>query len=524
MYGLLRLRPLLLTAAVLALGAAQARSQGVPRAAESVPGEVIFKLRPSAFESGGYRSDLAPQGRTGLPAVDQELTGLSTSLIGNVFNVTVNPARKHEGGMDRILLARYTGAPAPLEAAARLARLPEIEWAEPNWIGQGALAPDDPTYPLQWAHHNRGQAIAVSGDSVGTWDADGDTDLAWDIQTGSISVVIAVIDTGIDRGHPEFSGKVLAGWDFVNSDADPTDDHGHGTACAGIASARGNNGQGVAGVAWGNAILPVKVLGSNNQGTTANMAAGIEYAADLGAEVLSMSVGLPASSTLRQAIVYADDAQCAMFAASGNDNASSLAYPAAYYEVEGVGALSPCNERKSPTSCDGETGWGSNYGLGLELMAPGVRIHTTDIRGAGGYSNGDYTSTFNGTSAATPFAAGVAALVLSQVNLTPSQLAAILADACDDLGAPGYDFETGNGRLNAYVALRKVTGAVFVGRNPGIERGTYAEPYHTVAAGVNAVPVGNFVIVKPGDYDEATPYTITKILHLEAIDGGVTVR
>jgi subtilisin family serine protease len=272
-------------------------------------------------------------------------------------------------------------------------------------------------------------------------------------------------------------------------------------------------------------VLPVKVLNAVNGGNEADLVQGIVYATDFGADVLSMSLGGYANSqTLYDAVRYAFNFDITMFAASGNGNSNSVAYPAAWSEVIAVGAISPCNERKSPSSCDGEIGWGSNYGNALDMVAPGVLIHTTDIRGAGGYQPGDYMPNFNGTSAATPFAAGVAALVLSQVFLPRAQLLSILTDCCNDVGAPGYDIETGHGRVNAYVALRQATNAAFVGPNFGFEDGTYRFPYNTVQEGVNAVTAGNVVVVKPGNYDEATPWTVTKNVLIDAIDGGVTIR
>jgi subtilisin family serine protease len=516
-------RLILLAIAILASAVSTARSEKAS-SSDWWPGELVFKIQVSAFASPAFRPGLLQEGRTGIAAVDGELARLEVTSIRAVFNVSVRAEKKHDLGMDRIFLARYAAAATPPEAAAALAGAAAVEWAEPNGIVRGAFTPNDPTYTFQWAHHNRGQAINTAGDSVGTADCDLDTNQAWDIQTGAYNVVIAIIDTGIDRGHPEFANKVLPGWDFWNNDSDPSDDLGHGTCCAGIAAARGNNGQGVAGVDWGAAILPVKVLNAQNQGSDAVTASGIEYAADFGAQVLSMSFTGPESDVIHSAVIYAYDSNCAMFAATGNGNSNSIGFPAGYYEVTAVGALSPCNERKSPSSCDGETDWGSNYGPGLELMAPGVRIHTTDIRGPGGYSSDDYTSSFRGTSAATPFAAGVAALILSQVSLTPSQLATVMADACDDLGPAGWDSETGFGRINAYAALRRVTGAVFVGANSGTEYGTYSAPYRSFLAGVNAAGIGNYVVVRPGNYDEATPLSISKVIHVDAIDGGVTLH
>lgn len=514
-----------LLAMIATLAATPLQAQSIAADAEWIAGEVLLQLRADAMASSAYRPALAAAGRTGLAAVDGVLEQLASAEIRSAFNLRENTAAKQALGMDRIFHLRYAGAETPPQAAARLAALPDIEWAEPNGVVRGALVPSDPTYPLQWAARNRGQAIRAPGDSVGTADCDLDLNQAWDVSTGSFGVVLAIIDSGIDAGHPEFAGRVLSGWDYVNGDGDPADDVGHGTCCAGIAAAAGNNGQGVAGVAWGVRILPVKVLDASNAGTSANTALGIEFAADSGSRVISLSLNMGASTALETAVNYAHGLGNLLFAATGNSNSSTSGYPARYANVIGVGALSPCNERKSPTSCDGETWWGSNYGLDLDVLAPGVLIHTTDIRGAGGYNAGDYTANFNGTSAACPFAAGVAALMFSINNaMGNTQVRSMLLESCDDLGSPYWDPDSGWGRLNAYACARWASGAVFVGANGGTEVGSYRLPYNTVSEGVTHAQPGNWVVIKPGNYDEVTPATYTRALNIEAIDGGVTVR
>jgi thermitase len=424
-------------------------------AAENAPGEVVVQLSLDAVHAPDFRAELLPSGGTGLPGLDTCLGELRARVLQPVFDLSAHPDRKRVMGMDRIFVIRYAGSEDPARAAARLAGLPEVVWAEPNGSCQVLLAPNDTYYPSQWAHNNTGQAVRYGGGSVGTADCDTDTDQAWDLQTGSSSLVLAVIDTGVDTGHPEFSGRVVAGYDFVNSDSNPADDQGHGTCCAGIALGKGNNSQGIAGVAWGVKLMPVKVMDSSGSGYFFWIADGITWAADHGAKILSLSLGSSTNSSLVEtAVNYAYGLGCALFCATGNSNGSSLMYPAGYANAIAIGALSPCNERKHPSSCDGEYWWGSNYGTGLDFLAPGVRIHTADIRGTGGFGSGDYITDFNGTSSAAPQAAGIGALVWSEnPALTNDELRTLLRGYCDDLGVAGYDTETGYGRLNAYQAV-----------------------------------------------------------------------
>lgn len=438
-------------------GSAPAALRDAP---ECVPGEVIIQLAPDRLAAGSLRADLARAGRTGIASLDAALESLGVTGIEPVFDLALFPADKREAGLDRIFVARYAGNLRPQEAARALAGSPDLAFAEPNWIAHAMLTPNDPTYPSQWAHNNTGQAVSYGGGLVGTADCDTDTPGAWDLQTGASTLTLAIIDTGVDTGHPEFAGRVVAGYDYVNNDSSPLDDNGHGTSCAGIALGAGNNAQGIAGVAWGVKLMALKVLNASGSGSYTAVASGINFAADNGAKILSLSLGGPASSTLQTAVNYAVNTRgCAMFAATGNANASSLDYPAAYSNVISVGALSPCNERKSTTSCDGEYWWGSNYGTGIDFMAPGTRIHTTDIRGAAGFGSGDYITDFNGTSSATPHAAGIGALVWSQnPALTNTGLLTVLQNNCDDMGTAGYDTQTGYGRMNAQLAVQNAGG------------------------------------------------------------------
>jgi len=302
-------------------------------------------------------------------------------------------------------------------------RNPNVSFAEPDYVVSASMTPNDTYYSYDSTMFGK-----ISAPS------------AWDVSTGSSSVSIAVIDTGIDATHPDFSGRIGAGYDFVNSDADPTDDHGHGTLAAGVAAATGNNSKGIAGVNWKATIVPVKVLGSNGSGLTSTVAKGITWAADKGCRVLSMSLGGPANSTLAAAVQYAVGKDCVLVAASGNDGLLGVSYPAAYPGVIAVGAL------------QGDTlATFSNYGPQLDVVAPGVAVYTTARGGTYAY--------FSGTSASTPFVAGLAALEFAvDPSLSAAKATEAITSSATDLGTAGWDQYYGWGRIDLLMALKGLAG------------------------------------------------------------------
>jgi subtilisin family serine protease len=218
---------------------------------------------------------------------------------------------------------------------------------------------------------------------------------AWDVTRGSSRIVVAVIDTGVDPGHPDLKGALVQGHDFVNGDADASDDHGHGTAVAGVIAARSNNHEGGAGICWRCSVMPVKVLDASGSGDDTLIAAGIVFAVDHGAQVINMSLGGPGTSAeLSNAIGYAVGKGAIVIAAAGNSGTTTQFFPAADPRAISVGASTVADHRYS---------W-SNFGPWVRVAAPGCNF--APVRG-GGYG------TFCGTSSASPVVAGLVALELS---------------------------------------------------------------------------------------------------------------
>jgi subtilisin family serine protease len=255
---------------------------------------------------------------------------------------------------------------------------------------------------------------------------------AWDLTRGSQTTVVAVLDSGIDAGHPDLAGSTRPGYDFVNGDADPADDNGHGTETAGVISARGNNSTGVAGICWTCSILPVKVTDGVGEGTTAALASGIVWAADHGARVINMSLGGPGTTqTLAAAVRYAAGRGVVLVASAGNEGTTTPMYPAAYPEVIGVAASTP-SKTLYPFS---------NRGAWVRLAAPGCNPTT--------FPAGAYVI-FCGTSSSAPLVSGVAALA---VSLRPTATKAVVERALESSAKPLSEPGVRYGQVDALGAL-----------------------------------------------------------------------
>jgi len=321
---------------------------------------------------------------------------------------------------------------------------PAVEYVEPDYEASAFYIPNDTYFQYQWNFDD----AAMGGVEA---------EEAWEVSNGA-GVVVAIIDTGIAyenysiyRRAPDLAGTAFsAGYDFVNGDAHPNDDNGHGTHVAGTVAQTTGNAAGAAGLAYGATLMPIKVLGKNGSGSYSDVAAGIRFAADNGAEVINLSLGGPVGATyLEEALAYAYEKGVLIVAATGNDGAGSLAYPAAYNNyVIAVGAT-----RYDQTKADY-----SNYGPGLDLVAPGGDLNID--QNSDGYGDGILQQTFGGnvrnfgyyfyqgTSMATPHVASAAALILSKApGRTPALLKEALENNAKDLGASGYDETYGFGLL-----------------------------------------------------------------------------
>ncbi len=275
--------------------------------------------------------------------------------------------------------------------------------------------------------------------------------LAWELSQGSPSAVVAVIDSGIDLSHPEFAGRLQAGFDYVEWDTVPQDQYGHGTHVSGVIAAAGNNGLGVAGSAWAVQLVPLRALDRNGLGTASNIAQAIIAASNRRVSVINLSLALSGPSiTVQNAIVAARNNDILVVAATGNNSQpgfppAAVSYPAAYPEALAVAATTRWEDRAAY----------SNGGPEVEVAAPGGEASDPIFSAS---LNGGYAMLY-GTSIATAHVSGVAALLR---GYAPQWSAAAVRDAlrntADKVGSTPYvagrNDRLGYGRIDAEAALR----------------------------------------------------------------------
>jgi subtilisin family serine protease len=446
-----------------------------------VAGELIVRFVPEVGRALALRGRSGMFTETGLPSLDRLGTDHGLQAIEPIF-------RRHTQAAAQAALAGQPPAPSlgdafllrfPAQAdvqslATAYNADPAVVYAEPNYVFEFDGQPDDPSFGQQWYLHNTGQYYLA--------DADVDAPEAWDIVTGTATTVIAVIDTGVDRDHPDLDEHIwtnpgetpgnsvdddgngyvddIWGWNWVSdlSDPDdydfddPRDDNGHGTHVAGIAAADTDNGIGVAGMCWNCRIMALKAFEFNGVGTTSDIVQAIDYAAEKGADVINMSFGSYAESLLLEDTLADAYGQAVLVAAAGNYGKTPWAtkpyYPASYSYVLGVGATDVGCVQRDPITlaclliAEHRADF-SNYGINADVGAPGVSIYST-FRGS------TYAS-LSGTSMAAPIVSGLAALLLSH-NLTwPKEM---VRGQIIKTAEAIYSGEFG--RVNAYSALTVV--------------------------------------------------------------------
>jgi subtilisin family serine protease len=478
--------------------------------------------------------------RTGIKSLDQIHRNIAARSIQKTILCQPNdPDMRERLGTERIFTIRVPESSDIEELAKIYSTDPNVESATPDWVVNPAVAPNDPLYSKQWGHNNTAQMPGFdwtlkkhTGTTVGTVGFDANAQTAWDHSQvfGDSNIVIAIIDNGIEWSHPDLAANIWTnpgetgldnqgadkrsngidddgngfiddwhGWDFGGLDNDPnvvSTGTAHGTACAGIAAAVANNSIGVAGIAGGCRILPIKAASNTDTMYYSYITNSIYYAANMGARIISLSVGTTIQDDVNQAAcTYAWNRGSLVCAATGNENNSIIYYPAANTNVLAVGSASNCGDRKRSSSsstdvspgvytdpngytCDGERWWGSNYGPATKGTADAVDVvgptilPTTDRTGSAGYDASDYYLYFNGTSSSTPYVAGICALIASQHPTWPpkliwNQLCASALDIINVESAAGWDRYTGSGMIDAAAA----TGTVLIDITPPVLSG-----------------------------------------------------
>lgn len=389
-------------------------------------------------------------------------------------------------GLDRICKISLADDSDILQILRELQNNPDIEYAQLNHVYQLDYIPDDPYIAQQWLIEKT------------------QLDEAWEIERGSSDVLVAIIDTGIDYHHEDLGSNLwinvgedlnrngqadaddfnnldddqngfvddLFGWDFTDAphfpdggdylerDNDPLDEHGHGTSVAGIIGAVADNQIGIAGIAHGCRLMNLRAGTSQGLLEEDDVASAIVYAVENGARIINMSFGdVVASPLLHDVMQLAFNHNCVLIASAGNSATSEIHYPSGYNETISVGATTDQDRLASF----------SNFGVTIDLVAPGVSLFTTKL-------NNQYGA-FSGTSAAAPVVSGIAALILSQQSdLSNEDVRNMLVSSADDIDSAGWDIRYGAGRVNAWKALQinKVSEAKI--NSPQLDEGFHESP------------------------------------------------
>jgi len=449
----------------------EASSVGINQLPSMAPGVVLVGLKPGVTVG---TKDL------GVEASDASLSATFANIgvqdIESVFPTTKGPLFAASAGgevnLSRIYRLRLRLDADILHAVQDLKENRAVAYAEPDYLAHIITTPNDPLYSGQWG---LAQINAPA---------------AWDVVTGTTDVVIAVIDSGVDTRHPDLAGQLwvnpgeiagngldddnngyaddIHGWNLVDNNADLSDNTGHGTEVAGVIAAAANNSEGVAGVCWNCRLMLVKVTQPGGIANYSDIAAGVAYAAQKGAEVINLSLGGYSDSATLRAAIEAASQTAVIVSGAGNHNSGAPLYPAAYNDY--VLAVA------GTTSTDAKVGT-SNYGTWVDVSAPGEVITTT-------FDGSEYGAT-SGTSMAAAFASGLAGLLRSQhpdwsADMVRTQIIHT-TDDIDDVN-PSYEGKLGSGRINAGQAVTTAAQPLLAYKSHAVDRkpGGRPEPGSTV--------------------------------------------
>ncbi|MEX2028117.1 MAG: S8 family serine peptidase [Candidatus Curtissbacteria bacterium] len=379
-------------------------------AAALVGGVTVTKL-PEKLQEFKQKAESRQLVQANLPegsAVADEILvgfrpGVPRAQIDNIHQRIRARAKKNIERVNTDVVELPEGVSVP-EAIALYKTMPEVEYAEPNFLASAFISPNDPLYSSQW---NLKKVLAED---------------AYDVSKGGFGLV-AIVDTGVDSSHPDLSGLVVEGYNTIDENNNSGDDHGHGTHVAGIASAQTDNSTGIASISYQAKVLPVKVLNKDGFGTYADVSEGIVYSADQGSRIINLSLGGSSDSeTLKRAVNYALGKGSLLVAAAGNNGNDSSVYPASY---KGVLAVSASDQNDNLASF-------STYGNNVFVASPGVSI-TSSIPG------GNYKQ-YSGTSMSAPHLAGLIAIALSaKPELSNSEVIDQIKNNAEKVGQYTYD-------------------------------------------------------------------------------------
>ena len=396
----------------------------------------------------------------------QPRSGLSEEQFGKILK---GQGAKSVGVIDgiNVHIVQLPAHASEKAVAALLAKNPHIKFAELDRTLPAAATANDPYYGIAWQLPKIGVPTA------------------WDSSTGQ-NVVIAILDTGVNGNHPDLAGRLVPGWNFYDNNSNTSDVQGHGTAVAGAASADTNNGVGVASVAGGAYIMPVRIADATANATGSMIAQGLTWAADHGAKVANISyANVPGNTTIQTAAQYMKNKGGLVIVAAGNSGAFDSTAP-----TTTMIPVSATDANDAITSF-------SSYGNYVQLAAPGVNIPTTDW-------GGGYQSAW-GTSISSPIVAGVVAqMMAANPALGPTDIQNLLFSTATDLGAAGIDPYYGHGRVNAAAAVQAAKAAVPQDATP---------PAVSLTAPANGATVSGLVAVNVSATDNVGVSQVTLLVN-----------